>query len=295
MLTDETLDHLMTPAGDGPSAVVALLCAEIRTLRQALAASQAQVAAQATRIANLERRLAQDSHNSSWPPSHDGPQTTPRRRRPRSDTPVGGQPGHAGHTLRRRETPDQVITCTPDHCWRCGGDLADAPVVGQEERQTIDAPPLRAKGHRRAVNGVVFSPDGTRLASASDDGTVNVWYAAKGQSVLTLLGHTGHVNSVAFSPDGKRLASASNDRTVRLWDAVTGREILTLRGYRFQILSVAFSPDGKRLASGDDPVQVWDTATGQEVLTLKGQRGVRWSVAFSPDGTVWPLPAQTRR
>ena len=49
---------------------------------------------------------------------------------------------------------------------------------------------LTLKGHTQEVNSVAFSPDGKRLASASDDGTVKVWDADTGQEVLTLKGHT---------------------------------------------------------------------------------------------------------
>ncbi len=62
----------------------------------------------------------------------------------------------------------------------------------------------------RKRSGVAFSPDGQRLASGSQDGTVKVWDAHTGQATLTLEGGGG----VAFSPDGQRLASA-NHRTGR--------------------------------------------------------------------------------
>jgi hypothetical protein len=75
------------------------------------------------------------------------------------------------------------------------------------------------RAHTGPVFSVCFSPDGTRLASASQDQTVKVWDAHKGQEVLTLQGHTLPVLSVCFSPDGTRLASASQDQTVKVWDA----------------------------------------------------------------------------
>jgi WD40 repeat protein len=80
-------------------------------------------------------------------------------------------------------------------------------------------PTLTLKGHTGGVKSVAFSPDGKRLASASDDKAVKVWDVATGQETLTLKGHTGQVHCVVFSADGHRLASASQDQTVRVWDA----------------------------------------------------------------------------
>ncbi len=77
---------------------------------------------------------------------------------------------------------------------------------------------LTLKGHTEWVQGVSFSPDGTRIASASV-AEVKVWDVATGQETLTLEGHTFSVNSVVFSPDGALLASASDNGTVKVWDA----------------------------------------------------------------------------
>ena len=59
------------------------------------------------------------------------------------------------------------------------------------------------------VNGVAFSPDGERLASAGGDGTVKIWNSRTGKVIQTFAAHTDSVVSVAFHPDGKHLASAA--------------------------------------------------------------------------------------
>src|SRR5262249_17416037 len=74
---------------------------------------------------------------------------------------------------------------------------------------------------------LAYSPDGKRLASASNDNPMKVRDAQTGREILTFTGHSAQVGSIAFSPDGQRLASASEDKTVKVWEAQTGREILT--------------------------------------------------------------------
>jgi hypothetical protein len=70
------------------------------------------------------------------------------------------------------------------------------------------------RGHVKAVTAVAWSPDGRRIASGSDDKTVQVWNAAAGNTLLIYRGHTGWLSSVqavAWSPDGRRIASGSHD------------------------------------------------------------------------------------
>ena len=75
-------------------------------------------------------------------------------------------------------------------------------------------------GHENDVNSAAFSPDGTRIVSASNDKTVRIWDAQTGTQIgQPLTGHDSSVNSAAFSPDGSRIVSASADKTVCIWDA----------------------------------------------------------------------------
>jgi WD40 repeat protein len=146
---------------------------------------------------------------------------------------------------------------------------------------------LTLVGHRDLVEGIAFSPDGTRLATASWDRTAKVWDASTGEALLTLRGHNNGVDAIAFNPDGTRLATASWDTTAKVWDASTGQELLTLSGHNDEVQVVAFSADGTRLATGsvDGTAKVWDAATGEGLLTLSGHNDEVYATAFSPDGT----------
>ncbi|KAK4140202.1 putative HET containing-domain vegetative incompatibility protein [Dichotomopilus funicola] len=80
------------------------------------------------------------------------------------------------------------------------------------------------EGHSGWVQSVAFSPDGSRIASGSNDQTIRIWDAKSGKEVRKLEGHSDRVRSVAFSPDGSRIASGSDDQTIRIWDAKSGKE-----------------------------------------------------------------------
>ena len=141
--------------------------------------------------------------------------------------------------------------------------------------------------HPDLVYAAAFSPDGTRVATACDDGIARVWNADGTGQPIALRGHLARVSSAVFSPDGERIVTASDDQTARVWNADgTGRPRV-LQGHRDRVSSAAFSPDGTRVvtSSDDGNARVFRAdGTGQS-FSFDGHAGRVASATFSPDGT----------
>jgi len=140
-----------------------------------------------------------------------------------------------------------------------------------------------------SVSQPVFNPDGTRVVTASQDGTVRVWPAdGKGEPVV-LPSQGAAVEFAAFSPDGKQVVTASGDGKTRVWPADGQGEPVVLPGDKGDVMrvrSVAFSPDGTWVVTAHWDRTVWvRRADGKgEPREFSGLEMQANFVAFSPDG-----------
>jgi WD40 repeat protein len=105
---------------------------------------------------------------------------------------------------------------------------------------TVRAP----ESHTGAVQSVLFSPDGTLLASNGVDGSIRLWRVSDGQMVRIFNRRASYASCIALSPDGKLLASGTLEGTLNLWEVRSGKLLGSLNEHVF-VKSVSFSPDGK--------------------------------------------------
>jgi WD40 repeat protein/DNA-binding SARP family transcriptional activator len=162
----------------------------------------------------------------------------------------------------------------------------------QKEDLAIGDEILTLEGHTPGawIMDVVYSPDGSLLATSSEDGTIVINEAATGRSVWVLsLDPPRYVHRIAFSSNGRRLAAGDNDGMATIWDLPedpTGNPQKSLQiqiAQNFVVLP-RFSSDGNRLAvAHSDGMGIWNAHTG-ELLERLPHPGSVFDVAFSPDG-----------
>jgi WD40 repeat protein len=186
-----------------------------------------------------------------------------------------------------------------------------------------DEPALLFEGHTAPIASFDISPDGSLLATGSEDDTAKIW-DTEGNELATLAGHEAQVTFVKFTPDGKRLITGSEDGSAKIWDT-EGNELANLEGHDGSLTSIAMRPDGRQFTttgtdglaimwnidgtkraevkhngpvlgaiydpsgdtlatvSSDGELSIWETESGKTFGHFSSVNGIR-SAAFSPDG-----------
>src|SRR5512135_3882827 len=180
----------MEPAEPSVAELLAVLAERDRVIAELLA-----------RVADLERRLGQNSQNSNRPPSSEGyAKPAPKSRRHRGQRGTGGQPGHPGSTLCPVDKPDQVIVHRPRRCQRCDRSLRRAPVRSVERRQVFDLPELRLAVTEHRIEHRRCRCGHTTMAAGPDGVSAPTQYGAGVRAVATYRCGAQHTLCVNLTP-----------------------------------------------------------------------------------------------
>jgi WD40 repeat protein len=171
-------------------------------------------------------------------------------------------------------------------------DIRRTPQVEEALRASIKASNIAFvfEGHDDEVNDLTYAPDGSWIASASDDGTIQIWDPATGQNQTTISYSNdpeARIFALTTDPAGRVLASAGQASDITIWNVPDGERILDIRppddGF---VYTLSFSPNGERLASaGGGSVDVWDVETGRPVTEFAVPGGA-YGASYGPDGDV---------
>ncbi|KAJ3217315.1 hypothetical protein HDU67_008117 [Dinochytrium kinnereticum] len=161
--------------------------------------------------------------------------------------------------------------------------------------RTVSRCTASLSGHTEAVLCVSFSPDSTKLATASGDTTVRIWDLNTTTPKFTLQGHTNWVQIVAWAPNGKMLASGSMDKTIRLWDPKTGKALgEPLKAHTQVVTGLSWEPMHSNAAcsrfasvSKDATIKIWDALNRRIIMTLSQHTAPVMCVKWGGEGLIY--------
>ena len=167
--------------------------------------------------------------------------------------------------------------------------------MGNSKRRAL----RQLEGHSDLVTRCAFTPDGKRIITASNDGTLRIWNAESGVCARILKSTDGKFKKISFSEDGNfivtTVGSYHKEETLQIWETSTGTCLYSLKGHTAHIQGCAFSPDGSLVISysGDhsrlyesteNELRVWDLIKGVCLYVLKGHSSAINYSSFSRDG-----------
>lgn len=232
-------------------------------------------------------------------------------------------PGDAAQAvLRAHQSAVNAVATLPNDRFATAGEDGQIAIWQGPDFAT---PRHLKKLHEGPIAALAVSQDGSRIASASWDGSFALMNA-DGDLITRFTSHQGNVNGVAFSKDQKQLITAGYDATLRITpidgssaQIVTlgtplnalsvsvhgeiaaggadgtlfmlgpdGTRRLKIEAFESPIIALSFSPNGSEIAAASPrgSVTIFEAQTGKPRFTLNGPGLPVWSLAFMPDGKV---------
>jgi|GEM_PF-314625 len=198
------------------------------------------------------------------------------------------------YTIAGHKDPIMAIAVTPD-CKHIVS--ASRQNNSLEVRDIMNGKVLFSlEGHTRFINAIVFSKDGRRMVTGSQDKTLKVWDWESALKRSSPPSHSGPVYSAAITPDIRRLVSAQLFGKLKLWDLKSLEVLYTLEEDNSLNTEVAILPDSNHAISANNSIKklkkalyygvlkLWDLDRGALLFSLTGHKGPINKIAVTPDG-----------
>ncbi|KAI0884447.1 WD domain-containing protein [Annulohypoxylon maeteangense] len=192
-------------------------------------------------------------------------------------------PEHRLATLLTQVKANQVDRCYWHSCATSPSLYSDHAC---ERQQFPTENVLELDEHAEQVWQVVFSHDGTKLASCGQGKQVIIWDVPSFRPLHYLNDHDDGVGNVAWSWDDSMIITCCQDRHARLWDANTGACLKKLERCQEPVTSCVWAVDGRTFVTG-----ALDKTHGLIQWNLDGEKVHDWNsphrvedLAMSPDG-----------
>lgn len=145
------------------------------------------------------------------------------------------------------------------------------------------------QGHTAGINCLVYSPNGSLIASGADDHNVILWNAKSGKIIQTLE-HEEKITALAFHRSSQSIASGDNDGTIKLWCTQSGKLLYTFKGHNEKVTALAYSPTSQVIATGssDNTVKLWNIQNNVSPIHIleEHRNGGVIELAYRHDGKV---------
>lgn len=147
--------------------------------------------------------------------------------------------------------------------------------------------PRTFKKHKGAVDKIVYSPDGSYLASSSYENELIVW-KPDGTVVKEFENLVNPINAIAFSADSKIMAGLDVLGKGTSWGIPTGNKFADFKGHDNTVFSAAFAPSlhGNYVVASaggiNNEIILWNPINGLTVRKIKGKGNAITDLAFGP-------------
>ncbi|MEP5728500.1 MAG: c-type cytochrome [Sulfitobacter sp.] len=182
------------------------------------------------------------------------------------------------------QSAELIASSSWDHTiglWQLKADAGPAPFPPPKD------PGRFLKGHRKGVNDIAFTQDGSQLYSASVDGTIKHWDVSDGEFLRGVVDHGFGINTLILNEDAGWIAYGGQDGATRIVDIESGTQIADFTLDRRPVLAMSFDVNSGQLAVGDGQgyIMIIDTQAMKITRDFRATRnGPIWALAFSKNG-----------